>query len=86
MTRLALWLIRFYQRRLSPLLPSMCRFQPTCSEYAAQALQLYGFWAGVWLTLKRLVRCQPLCKGGFDPVPSPPERAGRASPSSEGKA
>ncbi len=92
MTRVALWLIRFYQRRISPLLPRMCRFQPTCSEYAAQALQAHGFGAGVWLTLKRLVRCQPFCRGGYDPVPPPRDRGGstdpqaRESSSSEGKA
>ncbi len=85
MTRLGLWLIRFYQRRLSPFLPSMCRFTPTCSEYAAQALRLHGFWPGTWLAIKRIVRCQPLCKGGHDPVP--PRGGPRStSPSSERKA
>jgi uncharacterized protein len=85
MTRVGLWLIRFYQRRISPWLPPMCRFTPTCSEYAAQALEVHGFWPGTWLALKRIVRCQPLCRGGHDPVP--PRRTGaQASQSSEGKA
>jgi len=61
-------LIRGYQRWLSPLLPSSCRFHPTCSEYMRQAVELYGAVRGVWMGLKRLARCQPLCAGGFDPV------------------
>jgi len=86
MTRLGLWLIGFYQRRISPFLPGMCRFTPTCSEYAAEALRLYGFWAGAWLAIKRLARCQPLCRGGHDPVPLPRGRARSETPSSEGEA
>jgi putative membrane protein insertion efficiency factor len=61
-------LIRGYQRWLSPLLPSACRFHPTCSEYMRQAVERYGAVRGVWMGLKRLARCQPLCAGGFDPV------------------
>ena len=85
MTRLGLWLIRFYQRYISRFLPPMCRFTPSCSEYAKQALQIHGFWLGTWLTIKRLVRCQPLCKGGEDPVP-PRKDDCPAEPSSEGRA
>jgi putative membrane protein insertion efficiency factor len=85
MTRAGLWLIRFYQRWVSRFLPSMCRFTPSCSAYAAQALQLHGFWRGTWLTIKRLARCQPLCRGGLDPVPPPRDRHA-APPPSEGRA
>ncbi|MEW6659452.1 MAG: membrane protein insertion efficiency factor YidD [Thermodesulfobacteriota bacterium] len=69
MTRVALWLIRAYQLLLSPLIPTCCRFAPTCSHYAAEALQRYGFWPGLWLSLKRLARCHPFHPGGWDPVP-----------------
>ncbi len=60
--------IRGYQKWLSPFLPSSCRFHPTCSEYMRQAVERYGAWRGVWMGLRRLARCQPLCAGGFDPV------------------
>jgi putative membrane protein insertion efficiency factor len=65
----ALLLLRFYKRFLSPLLPPMCRFEPTCSVYAADAISKYGFVRGWWLALKRLLRCHPLNPGGWDPVP-----------------
>ncbi len=61
--------IRFYQKGISPLKPPVCRFQPTCSHYGLEALQRYGAARGSWLLLRRLLRCNPLCKGGFDPVP-----------------
>jgi hypothetical protein len=61
--------IRFYQKGISPLKPPVCRFHPTCSHYGMEALQRYGAAGGSWLLLKRLLRCNPLCKGGFDPVP-----------------
>jgi putative membrane protein insertion efficiency factor len=61
-------LIRGYQQWISPLLPSSCRFHPTCSEYMRQAVERHGVARGVWMGLKRLARCQPLCEGGFDPV------------------
>ncbi len=69
MTRLAIALIRLYQRWVSRFLPSVCRFQPTCSNYAIQALQQHGFWRGGWLGLRRLCRCHPFSPGGYDPVP-----------------
>lgn len=68
----AIWL---YRRTLSPVLPVVlgpacgCRFQPTCSQYAAQAVRTHGVLAGVWLSLRRLLKCHPLHPGGFDPVP-----------------
>jgi putative membrane protein insertion efficiency factor len=65
----ALLLLRFYKRFLSPLLPPMCRFEPTCSVYAMDAISKYGFVRGCWLALKRLLRCHPLNPGGWDPVP-----------------
>lgn len=66
---LARGLIRGYQRWLSPLLPPSCRYEPTCSQYALEALGRYGLLKGGWLTLKRIARCNPWCPGGHDPVP-----------------
>jgi len=68
-TQLALRFIKFYQNTISPVLPSVCRFQPTCSQYAFEAIGKYGFLRGSWLAAKRILRCNPLCKGGYDPVP-----------------
>ncbi|MBS6366090.1 MAG: membrane protein insertion efficiency factor YidD [Clostridiales bacterium] len=63
-------MIRFYQRNISPFLPSRCRFVPTCSQYALEAVERYGPWRGGWLALKRLMRCNPFNKSNpFDPVP-----------------
>ncbi|MBI5831637.1 MAG: membrane protein insertion efficiency factor YidD [Armatimonadetes bacterium] len=67
--RLVVWLIGLYKRFLSPLLPPMCRFEPTCSQYAAQAIGRHGLWRGGWLALRRLLRCNPMFPGGPDPVP-----------------
>ncbi|WP_018123719.1 membrane protein insertion efficiency factor YidD [Desulfovibrio oxyclinae] len=63
-------LIRFYQICISPLLPGSCRFLPSCSEYAREAFIVHGAFKGLLLTSWRLLRCQPLCKGGYDPVPA----------------
>lgn len=68
-TRLLIALVKGYRLLLSPWLGSACRFYPTCSEYSMQALQRYGAAPGVYLTLARLARCHPWCKGGVDPVP-----------------
>ena len=65
----ALLLLRFYKRMISPLLPPMCRFEPTCSVYTMQAVEKYGALRGVWLGVKRLGRCHPFNPGGWDPVP-----------------
>ncbi|HTY21675.1 MAG TPA: membrane protein insertion efficiency factor YidD [Desulfomonilaceae bacterium] len=62
-------LIRLYQVLLSPLFPSACRFYPTCSEYAREAVLVHGVFTGSILALKRLIRCRPFGPGGFDPVP-----------------
>lgn len=72
MKRLLLWLIAAYKRHLSPHLPPACRFEPTCSVYAATAIQRYGAWKGGRMALWRLLRCNPFCKGGYDPVPEDP--------------
>lgn len=64
-----LLLIRFYQRCISPLTPAMCRYQPTCSQYAVEAIRKHGPFKGGWLTLKRLARCHPWGGSGYDPVP-----------------
>lgn len=70
MRRVFLWLIRFYQRNISPAFPPRCRFSPTCSQYALEAIERYGVWRGGWLACKRLLRCNPFYKGDyFDPVP-----------------
>ena len=61
--------IRGYQRLLSPFLGSRCRFCPSCSEYAREAIARFGVLRGAWLGLLRILRCQPLCEGGEDPVP-----------------
>ena len=73
-----LHLIRFYRRAISPMLPSSCRFQPTCSQYAYEAILRYGPRRGAWMTMKRLLRCTPLTAAGYDPVPLPPLPAGEA--------
>lgn len=65
----AVFLIKVYQHTLSRLLPSSCRFYPSCSEYGVQALQKHGILRGSWLTVKRIARCQPFSAGGYDPVP-----------------
>jgi len=84
MTGAALLLIRLYQRWISRFLPPMCRFTPSCSAYMAQAIEVHGLWAGLWLGIKRIARCNPFCQGGEDPVP--PGQLQPAPPSSEGKA
>ncbi|MGI5172688.1 membrane protein insertion efficiency factor YidD [Treponema sp. OMZ 840] len=62
-------LIRFYQICLSPLFPPSCRFYPTCSNYALGVIRKYGAVKGLFLAVKRILRCNPYCKGGYDPVP-----------------
>lgn len=67
--RAALGVIRFYRKGISPLLPPSCRYTPTCSEYAAEAITRYGAGRGGWLALRRLARCHPFGGHGHDPVP-----------------
>lgn len=69
MKKTALRMIRFYQRKISPLFPARCRFYPTCSAYAYEAIERFGFLKGGLLAAWRLFRCNPLFPGGYDPVP-----------------
>lgn len=69
MKRVLLFLIRGYQKHISPALPGCCRFQPSCSQYAAEAVEKYGAAKGALLALWRVLRCNPLFRGGYDPVP-----------------
>jgi uncharacterized protein len=71
MRYLLILLIRGYQLLVSPLLPPSCRFIPSCSEYAKHALETHGLVKGTMLSVWRLLRCQPFCAGGLDPVPEP---------------
>lgn len=68
MRSVLVWLVRLYQR-LSRRFPPVCRFRPTCSEYMVQALQTHGVIKGLLLGIWRILRCNPLCAGGYDPVP-----------------
>ena len=67
--RLMLLLIRFYQYAISPMLPPRCRYTPTCSQYAVEAVSKHGAFKGGWLALKRIARCHPFGGSGHDPVP-----------------
>lgn len=61
-------LLKLYKTLISPFLPPACRFTPTCSVYATEAVEKYGAFKGTWMGVKRILRCQPFCKGGHDPV------------------
>ena len=69
MKSILLWLLKFYKRRISVNLNPACRFVPTCSEYAYTAIERFGAARGSWMGLKRILRCNPFFKGGYDPVP-----------------
>jgi len=71
--------IRFYRKFISPLKPPTCRFYPSCSQYALQAIDEYGALQGGWMAVKRIARCHPFHPGGFDPVPPNPRRRREAS-------
>jgi putative membrane protein insertion efficiency factor len=77
--RAALALIRFYRTFISPALPPSCRYTPSCSAYAAEAIERFGFGRGGWLALRRLLRCHPFHAGGHDPVPPVVPPSGRSS-------
>ena len=69
LTKILILPIRFYQGAISPLLPPACRYTPTCSQYAVEALTVHGPFKGSWLALKRICRCHPWGGSGYDPVP-----------------
>lgn len=69
MKAIALGLIRFYKRFISPLLPPSCIYEPTCSMYTYQAIEKYGVLRGGWMGFLRILRCHPFAHGGYDPVP-----------------
>ncbi|MBQ3817105.1 MAG: membrane protein insertion efficiency factor YidD [Clostridia bacterium] len=71
MKRILIGLIRFYQRNISYRKIPCCRFNPTCSVYAIEAISLHGCFKGSMLAIWRILRCNPFCKGGYDPVPEP---------------
>jgi putative membrane protein insertion efficiency factor len=71
MRRLLMLPVWIYRRFLSPLKPRCCRFEPTCSQYALEALATHGSVRGLWLTVRRILRCHPFCEAGYDPVPPP---------------
>lgn len=73
--KIAFTMVRGYQRLISPLFPPTCRYQPTCSQYAAEAIKLHGGLKGSWLALKRIGRCHPWGGYGFDPVPEADKKA-----------
>ncbi|HYH33240.1 MAG TPA: membrane protein insertion efficiency factor YidD [Pseudonocardia sp.] len=80
LARVPIAFLRVYQRWVSPALPPTCRFYPTCSAYAIEALQVHGLLRGSWLTVRRLVRCAPWHPGGVDPVPPRRSRSARKNP------
>ena len=67
--------VRFYRAFISPLKPPRCRFYPTCSQYALDAIEEYGAARGTWMAISRIARCHPFHPGGFDPVPPNPRKA-----------
>jgi putative membrane protein insertion efficiency factor len=79
MTWVLITLVRAYRLLLSPLLPPMCRYQPSCSRYALQALERFGALRGSWLALRRILRCHPFHPGGYDPVPEVFHMLGKTS-------
>ncbi|MCB1019548.1 MAG: membrane protein insertion efficiency factor YidD [Acidobacteria bacterium] len=67
--RIVVFLLLFYKSQISPFLPSACKYQPTCSMYAKDAVERFGVRKGLYLAVKRILRCHPFAQGGFDPVP-----------------
>lgn len=82
MSRILIFILRAYQAFLSPLLPGGCKFYPSCSHYAVEAVETHGALRGAWLAARRVLRCRPLANGGFDPVPAvdETERSLKAAP------
>ena len=69
MKHVLILLIKFYRTFISPMLPNSCRYQPTCSQYTLEAIQIHGALRGSWMGVKRIARCHPFHPGGYDPVP-----------------
>ena len=69
MARILIWIVKAYQMVLSPFFGQQCRFYPTCSQYAVEAIQKHGALLGSYYTVRRLLRCHPWCDGGHDPIP-----------------
>lgn len=69
MKKILMFIIKVYQKAISPLMPPSCRFHPTCSNYGIEALETHGALKGSWLTIRRISKCHPFHEGGFDPVP-----------------
>jgi hypothetical protein len=82
---LVLGLLRAYKWALSPMLPPSCRYVPTCSEYAAEAVERFGAWRGSWKAVGRVLRCHPFVKGGYDPVINSHQQAHQHSMSPVGR-
>lgn len=77
-----MWLIRGYRTLISPLLPPTCRYTPTCSQYALEAIERFGAWRGAMMAILRILRCHPFHAGGYDPVPPHPQ-AGATHPATK---
>jgi putative membrane protein insertion efficiency factor len=77
MKQICIFLIKLYRKYISPLKPPCCIFTPTCSQYAIEAFSEWGFFRGFWLTLLRILRCHPFCRGGNDPVPKNLKKHGK---------
>ncbi len=76
MKRILLALLHFYKGAISPYLPNACKYTPTCSVYAMEAIELHGAWKGSLLAIWRILRCNPFSRGGYDPVPEPHHKEG----------
>lgn len=80
MKRFLLGSIRFYRKHISPLFPPMCRYHPTCSQYALEAIEVHGAFKGFFMAVGRLLRCNVLFPGGYDPVPPKREKKNKSTP------
>ncbi|WP_298611636.1 membrane protein insertion efficiency factor YidD [uncultured Thermosynechococcus sp.] len=81
LSKALIFLIRTYQRWISPLFLPTCRYTPTCSAYAVEAIERFGVGKGTYLAIRRILRCHPFAPGGYDPVPSPPDPPNDSLPS-----